>query len=459
MSELEGTEINEITDKSDVSFDSDTQKKFDSLMEDDKINKQDYDDVTSLSNSEISDKYDNLFEQGDFFKNEVVDTDDHGKDDYGNPYRTERGEFLPNNTFTLMGYEYETDENGNICKADGKDIPDENKDDNGKTYRNPDGGFIPNNTFEVNGHTYETDDSGNVCKIDEKEVPENCKDDLGNAYQTPDGELIPNNSYMIDGVLYETDSEGNIVKVNGTEVTNDSEKTEETVEKDDNGNEYMKNGELLPNNEYTINENNTYKTDEQSRITSYDSKPKYTTEGSRDLTEQKEIGGDERKSDDDGGHLVAKVLGGSEGKENLVPMRRTINRGDYKKMENEIAAACKENKDVSLHGDVEYNGDSQRPSMIRTEYQIDDKKTISQFDNKENSTELLDTLKDKISEQDYNNLCEEIEDMKSDGCDVSITSVKTEYDASGSETKVTVGMLDESTSEKTYKVYYPNKEV
>lgn len=389
MSELGGNELNETTNKSDVSFDSDTQKKFDSLMEDDKINKQDAEGSTSLSNSEISEKYDNLFEQGDFFKNDVVETDDNGKE-----YRTEDGGYLPNNTYEIDGTVYETDDNGSIYSADGK--------------------YYPNDVFTLNGDVYETDDEGNVTKI------------------------------------------------NGVDVANDCEKTEETEEtvaKDDNGKEYMKNGELLPNNEYTINENNTYKTDEQSRITSYDSKPKYTTEGSRDLTEQKEIGGDERKSDDDGGHLVAKVLGGSEGKENLVPMRRTINRGDYKKMENEIAAACKENKDVSLHGDVEYNGDSQRPSMIRTEYQIDGKKTISQFDNKENSTELLDTLKEKISEQDYNNLCEEIKDMKSDGCDVSITSVKTEYDASGSETKVTVGMLDESTSEKTYKVYYPNKEV
>lgn len=385
MGELGGIELNETTNKSDVSFDSDTQKKFDTLMEDDKINKQDAEDSTSLSSSEISEKYENLFEHGDFFKNEVVETDDNGKE-----YRTEDGGYIPNNTYELDGIVYETDDNGSIYSADGK--------------------FFPNDIFTLNGDVYETDDDGNV------------------------------------------------IRINGVDVSGDTEKSEDVVEKDDNGNDYIKNGELLPNNEYTINENNTYKTDDQSRITSYDSKPKYTTEGSRDLAEQKEIGGDERKSDDDGGHLVAKVLGGSEGKENLVPMRRTINRGDYKKMENEIATACKENKDVSLHGEVKYNGDSQRPSIINTEYQIDDKKIVSQFDNKENSTELLDSLKDKMSEQDYNNLCVEIEDMKSDGCDVSITSVKTEYDASGSETKVTVGILDENTSEKTYKVYYPNKE-
>lgn len=146
---------------------------------------------------------------------EETDLDDKGKDDYGKPYRNKRGEFLPNNTFSLMGFEYETDENGNICKADGKDIPDEHKDDNGKTYRNPDGGYIPNNTFVLDGHTYETDDSGNICKIDGKEVPENCKDDVGNVYRTPDGGLIPNNRYILDGILYETDNNGEICKVDG----------------------------------------------------------------------------------------------------------------------------------------------------------------------------------------------------------------------------------------------------
>lgn len=339
MSELGPSDLKESAGKRDISFDSDIQKKFDALMEDDKIEKNADGENTSLSSDEIADKYDSLFKQGDLFKIDIASKVD--------------------------------------ATAEDVDVP------------------------AASAKT-------------EEETPAKA----------------------------ETDG-----------VEND------TIEKDDNGNDYMKNGELLPNNEYTINENNTYKTDEQSRITSYDSKPKYTTEGSRDLTEQKEIGGDERKSDDDGGHLVAKVLGGSEGKENLVPMRKTVNRGDYKKMENEIAAACKENKDVSLHGVVEYNGDSQRPSIIRTEYQIDSKKIVSQFDNKENSTELLDILKDKIGEQDYNNLCDEIEDMKSDGCEVSITSVKTEYDTNGAETKVTVGMLDESTSEKTYKIYYPNKEV
>lgn len=45
------------------------------------------------------------------------------------------------------------------------------------------------------------------------------------------------------------------------------------------------------------------------------------------MKEQKESGGEERREDDDGGHIIARILSGSEGEENLVPMRRTINRG------------------------------------------------------------------------------------------------------------------------------------
>ena len=237
----------------------------------------------------------------------------------------------------------------------------------------------------------------------------------------------PNSEYELDGDIYETD---------------------------DNGNMYKKNGELLPNTEYTIN-GNTYRTDEYGNKVSCDSEPKYTDEGTRNIKEQKEVGGEERQDDDDGGHIIAKILGGAEGDENLVPMRRTINRGDYKKMENEIAKALQDGKKVTVHIDLEYDGESQRPSKIRAEYTIGRKKTVVEFDNDENSTELLDSLEQKISDEDYYSIKEEIEDMKADGIEAAVTSVKTEYNDNGNPTKITVGVLDESTGKKTYKVYEP----
>lgn len=238
----------------------------------------------------------------------------------------------------------------------------------------------------------------------------------------------PNSKYEINGNVYETD---------------------------DNGDTYKKNGELLPNKEYTVN-GNKYRTDEHGNKVSCDSEPSYTEDGTRNTKEQKESGGEERQDDDDGGHIIAKILGGAEGEENLVPMRRTINRGDYKKMENEISKALQEGKKVNIHIDLVYDEDSQRPSKIRAEYTIDGKKTVIEFDNEENSTDLLDSLDNKISDEDFGKLKEELEDMKADGIEASVTSVKTEYDENGNPVKITVGILDESTGKKTYKVYEPS---
>lgn len=227
---------------------------------------------------------------------------------------------------------------------------------------------------------------------------------------------------------------------------------EDTYETDDMGNTYKKNGVLLPNTEYTVN-GSTYRTDENGNKVSCDAEPEISEEGKRNITEQRESGGEDRKEGDQGGHIIARILGGAEGEENLVPMRGTINQGDYKKMELEIKRALEEGKQVSIHIDLEYDGTSSRPTKIMATYTIDGKKTEIVFDNEENSTELLDTLDGKITDDDFTQLMEEIEDMKNDGSPASVTSVKTEYDENGNATKVIVGVLDESTGTKSYKVF------
>ena len=229
---------------------------------------------------------------------------------------------------------------------------------------------------------------------------------------------------------------------------------EDSYETDDNGENYKKNQEMIPNNEYTIN-GNTYKTDERGNKISCDVSPKYTPDGIRNTKEQVETGGAERREDDDGGHIVARILGGSEGEENLVPMRRTLNRGDYKRMENEVAKALQNGEEVGMHINLEYGDDLKRPSKIQSEYTIDNRKTMCEFDNEKSSVELMDSLESKISETDYNRLRGSIQEMREDGCDVSITSVKVRYDESENPQKITVGILDESSGIKSYKEYEP----
>ena len=210
------------------------------------------------------------------------------------------------------------------------------------------------------------------------DVPEDNQEDAENS-DLPKN-LDPNTVYEIDGNYYETD---------------------------DNGNIYKTNGELNPNTEYTVN-GITYKTDAQGRIVSWEGESGYNPEADRDGEAQTEAGGEDRQDGDDGGHLVARVLDGSSGNENIVPMRDTVNRGDYKKAENEIAKAKQEGKDVQDSGNIIYEGDSSRPSKIERTYTIDGEKRELKVDNVEGSQDLLEDVKDDISEDDYENLEERI---------------------------------------------------
>lgn len=255
------------------------------------------------------------------------------------------------------------------------------------------------------------------------DVPEDNQEDAENS-DLPKN-LDPNTVYEIDGNYYETD---------------------------DNGNIYKTNGELNPNTEYTVN-GITYKTDAQGRIVSWEGKPGYNPEAERDGEAQTEAGGEDRQDGDDGGHLVARVLDGSSGNENIVPMRDTVNRGDYKKAENEIAKAKQEGKDVQDSGNIIYEGDSSRPSKIERTYTIDGEKRELKVDNVEGSQDLLEDVKDDISEDDYENLEERIEDMEADGSEVSVTSVYKKYDSEGNLVSVTVGLRDETNGTKTYITY------
>ncbi len=123
----------------------------------------------------------------------------------------------------------------------------------------------------------------------------------------------------------------------------------DTVSLDDNGN---KNSELVPNNEYAIDKI-TYKTDSNGNIELFLGEiSRYTPEAERDTVAQLEVGGEARKIGDDGGHLIARMFGGAPGNENLVPMRDTINRGDYKKLENEIKNAVQNGDKGNISGEI-----------------------------------------------------------------------------------------------------------
>ncbi|MBO5632423.1 MAG: DNA/RNA non-specific endonuclease [Aeriscardovia sp.] len=270
---------------------------------------------------------------------------------------------------------------------------------------------------------------------------ENGKDTTDNGEQQEDFDLTkqyePNCTYDVNGKTYETDDNGYVYKVDGYE--------------------------LRPDCEYTI-DGVTYKTDSLGRIISCDGKAKSTPEGERDNRAQAMAGGEDRKPGDQGGHILARIFGGAKGIENMLAMRGTaINQSVYKRMENRIAEAIApppDGKNVDVHVDVEYEGDSQRPSKITVNYTIDGKETVVQYDNDEGSIDLVDSLEGKIEDEDLNDLKQEIQDANEDGANMSVVSVKTEYDENGNIEKVTVTIRDENSDHPVNedRVFTPKEE-
>lgn len=137
-------------------------------------------------------------------------------------------------------------------------------------------------------------------------------------------------------------------------------------------------GTLKPNNEYKTGEYDyTYKTDEKGRIISCEaedlqkSKERMNENGKinrlphNPITPGKERG-------DDAGHLIGDRFGGSPDTDNLVSQLSEVNKGEYLKMENEWAEAINKGEKVQIKIDVEYEGNSERPSAINVTYKIGD---------------------------------------------------------------------------------------
>ena len=225
------------------------------------------------------------------------------------------------------------------------------------------------------------------------------------------------------------------------------------VSLDDNGNIYKKNSELVPNNEYVIDKI-TYKTDSNRNIELFSGEiSRYTPEAERDTVAQLEVGGEARKIGDDGGHLIARMFGGAPGNENLVPMRDTINRGDYKKLENEIKETVQNGDKVNISGEIKREENNSRPSEIKVNISYNDRNSEFIFDNNKGSLKLEAELEKSILREDFENFSEEINDMSEDGKEVSITSIKKEFNINEKLEKVIVGYKDETLGDKYYKEF------
>lgn len=260
---------------------------------------------------------------------------------------------------------------------------------------------------QVKGMDFEDFDSDSTLERYIDDIPPELCDDNGKQYRTEDGGWIPNNTYVLDGITYKTD---------------------------DNGNIYCTDGKLEPNSTYELN-GNIYTTDDKGRIISCEAKPVLSPENPRDNDAQRQAGGEDRRPNDQGGHIVGRDMNGDGGAGNLVAMDSKINQSDYKRMENDIKDALREGKEVTTKTEFSYSDDSERPDKITVTVTIDGKDTVYKFDNN-----LDGSLRDEVPENGKAMVQDRLDETGGE-----ISSIKEEYDEEGNlvETTVYINYKDE----------------
>lgn len=285
--------------------------------------------------------------------------------------------------------------------------------------------------------------------FEDKGLGPNIKYD-GRSFE--DKGLGPNIKY--DGISSENKGLGPLTNMN-EHLTKDENKNSSyfindiTNKTDDNGNAYFKDGKLKPNNTYILN-GNKYTTDHNGRIISVEAKPRINPENTRNNGEQTQVGGKDRRPNDQGGHIIGRDMNGDGGIGNLLAMDGRINQSDYKRMENEVKKKLENGENVTINTKVIYNGDSSRPDKIITTIEVDGKKdTVWNFDNnidgslmKEVPENGKDIVKDKVNETGG-----------------EISSTKEKYDEKGNlvETTVYITYKDENGNNHKASVIIENK--
>ncbi|MGG3639967.1 DNA/RNA non-specific endonuclease [Bacillus gobiensis] len=137
---------------------------------------------------------------------------------------------------------------------------------------------------------------------------------------------------------------------------------------------------LKSNIEYTTKEGYRYTTDGKGRISSCEAKLELG-KAKRNSYSQRTVGREDRLPNDDGGHLIASIFKGSGDIDNLVPMNATLNRSEYKTLENTWKKALEEGKEVTIKVKPIYEEQSLRPSEFKINYSIDGKKYSDRLTN------------------------------------------------------------------------------
>lgn len=150
---------------------------------------------------------------------------------------------------------------------------------------------------------------------------------------------------------------------------------------DDNGDVYRVNNDLVADNTYEIN-GYKYETDDQGRIVSAEGKIQLKSRDRLTIKDSMEnIGRGDEKNTDDRSHIIGDNLNGSNGLENIVAGDASLNRGDYNKLEAQLAKEVSAGKEVYMRVDLDYPGKSYRPDSFIVSYSINGEEFTTTFFN------------------------------------------------------------------------------
>ena len=126
-----------------------------------------------------------------------------------------------------------------------------------------------------------------------------------------------------------------------------------------------------------------YETDELGRTKSVEGKlqRKDHTVRNKIKPSMSEIGKGYEKTTDEKGHLIADRFNGPGNLENIVPQDANLNRGEYKKLENQWAERVNVGDDVRVRIEPQYSGDSFRPDSFNIRYSINGEQFTKTFSN------------------------------------------------------------------------------
>jgi hypothetical protein len=105
------------------------------------------------------------------------------------------------------------------------------------------------------------------------------------------------------------------------------------------------------------------------------------SEGTRSADQQRNAGGSDRRTTDDGGHIVGNRFNPPTEEFNLFAQDANFNRGAYRTLEGQWANALAEGKSVKVEWKFYYSASSVRPDRLEVRYWVDGAESTRRFNN------------------------------------------------------------------------------